>query len=81
MIGLYGLCLAAAFVLGCLSFKKLAARAGLKTKTLPVMAVLSAVLGALCSRLYYHAANCLVYGMGFEGYAKAMEYFAKKATA
>lgn len=68
MIGLYGLCLAAAFALGCLSFKKMAARAGMKKKTLPVLAVLSALLGALCSRLYYHAANNLVYGMGFEGY-------------
>ena len=68
MIGLYGLCLAIALALGCLAFGKMAARAGLKRQTLPLLAVLSAVLGALCSRLYYHAANNMVYGMGFEGY-------------
>ena len=68
MLGLYGVSLAAALAAGCFSFYKLAARAGLKKATTPMLAVLAAVLGALCSRLYYHAANSLVYGMGFEGY-------------
>jgi len=68
MIGLYGLCLVAALAAGCAAFRKMGDRAGLNKRVMPLLAVLAVVLGALCSRLYYHAANSLVYGMGFEGY-------------
>lgn len=68
MMGVYGLFLVAAVAVGCAVFYPAARRAGLSGRTLPLLALLSVLLGALCSRLYLHAAKYMVNGAGFWGY-------------
>lgn len=69
MIGMYGIALIAAVAVGYAVFMKAAARAGFERNANVVLLVLAIVLGAVGARLYYHAANSLVYGLGFEGFA------------
>ena len=66
---LYGIALAAAFAVGCAAFFVRQSRAGLKRATLPVLAVLSAVLGQSFSRGYLHLVKYAVLGFGFEGFS------------
>lgn len=68
MTGIYGLWLLAALAAGTAGFYGMARREGLCVKMTAVLAALAAVLGALCGRLYLHAAKYMVYGAGFEGY-------------
>lgn len=68
MMGVYGLFLVAAVAVGCAVFYPVARRAGLRGRTLPLLALLSVLLGALCGRLYLHAAKYMVNGTGFWGY-------------
>lgn len=68
MMGVYGLFLVAAVAVGCAVFYPAARRAGLSGRTLPLLALLSVLLGALCGRLYLHAAKYMVNGAGFWGY-------------
>ena len=68
IIGLYGFILAAAIALGVFALNKTVKPGAFARRTVTLLAVLGVLLGALCARLYYHAANNMVYGMGFEGY-------------
>lgn len=68
MVSIYGLFLIAAVAAGCAVFCPAARREGIAPKTLPVLAALSVLLGALCGRLYLHVAKYTVNGMGLWGY-------------
>lgn len=68
ILGVYGLFLAAAVALGVFVLTKTVRHGAFALRTVTMLSVLSVLLGALCARLYYHAANNMVYGMGFEGY-------------
>lgn len=68
MVGVYGLFLIAAVAVGCAVFYLMAKRGGIKPQTVPLLAALAVMLGAVCGRLYLHVAKYAVNGMGFWGY-------------
>ena len=68
MVSIYGLFLIIAVAVGCAAFYPAAKREGFASKTLPVLAALCVLVGAVMGRLYLHVAKYVVNGMGFWGY-------------
>ena len=68
MVSIYGLFLIIAVAVGCAAFYPAAKREGFAPKTLPVLAALCVLAGAVMGRLYLHVAKYVVNGMGFWGY-------------
>ena len=68
MVSIYGPFLIIAVAVGCAAFYPVAKREGFAPKTLPVLAALCVLVGAVMGRLYLHVAKYVVNGMGFWGY-------------